>query len=429
MWDLFTEPARRVVFYAQEEARLGQNYVSTEHLLLGLLREPGNAASRILNQMEVSPGNIAMAVERMVERGSSPPGKDMQLTPRGKLVIDLAYDEAKRMGNNYLGTEHLLLGMMREADGVAGRVLAGLGADLDRTRQAVVELHALMPPEQVPPPSGPAVAARRPSTLERMKQKGGILGALASGLLVLAKIGAPVLAVLAKLKFLVIFGKLLLTGGSMFLSIFLWSYAFGWPMAIGFVLSIFVHECGHAFAGRLRGIPISGMVFVPFMGAVVVHARGGKSVVEDAFIGIMGPVFGTLYGVGCVLVFFTTHNPFWLALASMVFFINLFNLAPTVPLDGGWIIPVFSPKAMVLGLVLLVPICIYSHNYLILLLGLLSIPRIKAGWKADPRTSTFFQATSRDRWTYGIAYLGLAAFLAAGSAWVDVMFQATRSGL
>jgi ATP-dependent Clp protease ATP-binding subunit ClpC len=141
MWQRFTERARKVVFFAQEEAgRLGENYVSTEHLLLGLVRENDSVAARILDRMGVSLGRIRSEIERQVTRGDGRLGQDMQLTPRAKRVIDLAYDEARQLNNNYIGTEHLLLGLIREGEGLAGRVLSKLGVDLDRTRREVQSL-------------------------------------------------------------------------------------------------------------------------------------------------------------------------------------------------------------------------------------------------------------------------------------------------
>ncbi|MCX6381650.1 MAG: ATP-dependent Clp protease ATP-binding subunit [Armatimonadetes bacterium] len=141
MWQRFTERARRVVFFAQEEAgRLGESYVSTEHLLLGLVREHDSVAARILDRMGVSLGRIRSEIERSVTRGEGRLGQDMQLTPRAKRVIDLAYDEARQLSNNYIGTEHLMLGLIREGEGLAGRVLAKLGVDLERTRHEVLAL-------------------------------------------------------------------------------------------------------------------------------------------------------------------------------------------------------------------------------------------------------------------------------------------------
>ena len=148
MWQRFTESARKVVFYAQEEVVYhGENYVSTEHLLLGLTRAEGCVAWRILARLGVAPGRVRAETERLIARGEAHTGQDMQLTPRAKRVIDLAYDEARALDNNYIGTEHLLLGLIREGEGLAGRTLAMLGVDLERTREEVVKLQAEPKPE------------------------------------------------------------------------------------------------------------------------------------------------------------------------------------------------------------------------------------------------------------------------------------------
>src|SRR5438270_4826183 len=136
MWQRFTERARRVVFFAQEEAaRLGENQVGTEQLLLGLVRENDSVAARILGRMGLPLGRIRSDVERQLTKGEGNLGQDKQLTPRAKRVIDLAYEEARQLNNNYIGTEHLLAGLVREGDGLAARCLKGLGADLERVRR------------------------------------------------------------------------------------------------------------------------------------------------------------------------------------------------------------------------------------------------------------------------------------------------------
>jgi ornithine carbamoyltransferase len=140
MWQRFTERARRVVFFAQEEAsKLGDNFVSTEHLLLGLIRESDSVAARVLDKLGVALGRIRVEIERQVNRVDGRLGQDMQLTPRAKRVIDLAYDEARQQCNNYIGTEHLLLGLVREEEGLAGRVLTKLGVTLDQARDVVAQ--------------------------------------------------------------------------------------------------------------------------------------------------------------------------------------------------------------------------------------------------------------------------------------------------
>jgi ornithine carbamoyltransferase len=139
MWQRFTERARRVVFFAQEEAgRLGENQVSTEHLLLGLVREDDSVAAQVLKRMDIPTARIRQEVERQITRGDGRLGADMQLTPRAKRVIDLAYDEARDIGNEYIGTEHLLLGLIREKEGLAGQILTKLGADLATAKDAVI---------------------------------------------------------------------------------------------------------------------------------------------------------------------------------------------------------------------------------------------------------------------------------------------------
>jgi ornithine carbamoyltransferase len=164
MWQRFTERARSVVFYAQEEAgRLGENYVSTEHLLLGLTREDDHVAARILDGLGISLGRVRADIERQVARGEGRLGQDMQLTPRAKRVIDLSYDEARSMDNNYIGTEHLLLGLLREGEGLAGQVLTKLGLDLERTRSEVKRLQDENKPENAAAPAPPTITPGSPS--------------------------------------------------------------------------------------------------------------------------------------------------------------------------------------------------------------------------------------------------------------------------
>ena len=165
MWQRFTERARNIVYFAQEEAgKLGGNDVSTEHLLLGLVRENDSVAARILERMGISRGRIRSEIERQVARGGGRLDQDMQLTPRAKRVIDLAYSEARDLKNNYIGTEHMLLGLIHEAEGIAGKVLIKLGADLDRARLEVRALQEATKESQQnapPSPSGENVHLQR----------------------------------------------------------------------------------------------------------------------------------------------------------------------------------------------------------------------------------------------------------------------------
>ena len=142
MWQRFTEPARKLVFYAQEEAgRLGHNAVAPEHMLLGVTRVPDSVGALMLEQLGVSMDALRMAVEANISRGTGRPGQDMQLAPRAKRVIDLAYDEARRLKNNYIGVEHLVLGMLRDGESdAAGRTLMELGVTLDAARTQLLQM-------------------------------------------------------------------------------------------------------------------------------------------------------------------------------------------------------------------------------------------------------------------------------------------------
>ncbi|MCL6471283.1 MAG: ATP-dependent Clp protease ATP-binding subunit [Firmicutes bacterium] len=141
MFERFTERARRVVVFAQEEARmLNQNYIGTEHLLLGLIREEEGVAARALQSLGISLYDVRAQVEEIIGRGTSAPVGHIPFTPRAKKVLELSLREALQLGHNYIGTEHILLGLIREGEGVAARVLYNLGADLDRVRNQVIQL-------------------------------------------------------------------------------------------------------------------------------------------------------------------------------------------------------------------------------------------------------------------------------------------------
>src|SRR5918911_4677032 len=134
-FDKFTKRARRVLTFAQEEAqRLNHNYIGTEHILLGLIREEEGLAAKVLRELGLDQSRVRQVIEEIVGRGQAAPGTRLSLTPRTKRVIELAVDEARRMGHHYIGTEHLLLGLIREGDGLAVNVLKDLGINLDAIR-------------------------------------------------------------------------------------------------------------------------------------------------------------------------------------------------------------------------------------------------------------------------------------------------------
>ncbi len=154
MFNKFTERARKVILLAKEEAkRFNHDYIGTEHILLGLIREGEGVAAAVLQKLGLSPEKIRLEVEKLVQSGpSTMVSGDIPFTPKAKKVIELAMEEARSLGHNYIGTEHLLLGLIREGEGVASQVLVNLGLDLNRVRNEVITLLGSSGP--VPTPSG-----------------------------------------------------------------------------------------------------------------------------------------------------------------------------------------------------------------------------------------------------------------------------------
>jgi ATP-dependent Clp protease ATP-binding subunit ClpC len=141
MFERFTDRARRVVVLAQEEARLlNHNYIGTEHLLLGLIHEGEGVAATALTELGISLEAVRGQVEEIIGQGQSMPTGRIPFTPRAKKVLELSLREAKQLGHNYIGTEHILLGLLHEGEGVGAQVLVKLGAGLDRVRQQVIQV-------------------------------------------------------------------------------------------------------------------------------------------------------------------------------------------------------------------------------------------------------------------------------------------------
>jgi ATP-dependent Clp protease ATP-binding subunit ClpC len=141
VFERFTDRARRVVVLAQEEARmLNHNYIGTEHILLGLVRERDGVAAKALDSLNIRLDAVRREVEEIIGQGQAVTRGHIPFTPRAKKVLELSLREALQLGHNYIGTEHILLGLIREGEGVAAQVLEKLGANLDRVRQAVIQL-------------------------------------------------------------------------------------------------------------------------------------------------------------------------------------------------------------------------------------------------------------------------------------------------
>jgi ATP-dependent Clp protease ATP-binding subunit ClpC len=142
MFERFTDKARRVIVLAQNEARsLDHDYIGTEHILLALIEQGNGVGPKALEAMQISVDTVREKVEEITGRGQVPTRQGhIPFTPAAKKVLELSLREALQLGHHYIGTEHILLGLLREGEGVAGRVLVSLGADLDRTRQLVIQI-------------------------------------------------------------------------------------------------------------------------------------------------------------------------------------------------------------------------------------------------------------------------------------------------
>ena len=157
MFERFTDRARRVVVLAQEEARmLNHNYIGTEHILLGLIHEGEGVAAKGLEALNISLEGVRAQVEEIIGQGQQAPSGHIPFTPRAKKVLELSLREALQLGHNYIGTEHILLGLIREGEGVAAQVLVKLGADLNRVRQQVIQLLSGYQGKEAAPTNGPA---------------------------------------------------------------------------------------------------------------------------------------------------------------------------------------------------------------------------------------------------------------------------------
>ena len=235
------------------------------------------------------------------------------------------------------------------------------------------------------------------------------LGPIAIALIAFASKAKAILLLLPKIK-------VLSTSATMLVSIAAYSLIWGWAFALGFVLLLLIHEMGHVFQLRREGIEASAPMFIPFLGAVV----AAKSLVDDAGaearVGLAGPVLGSL---GCLIplaIWQATGNEFWQALAFVGFFLNLFNLLPVLPLDGGRAMAALSPWVWGLGYVGLIALTFAFPNpvmILILLLGGMETWR-RFKQRKSPESLAFYNIPKRTRIGVAVTYLGLAALLAFG---------------
>ncbi len=211
------------------------------------------------------------------------------------------------------------------------------------------------------------------------------------------------------------FSKLFATVGSMLLAIGVYAIAFGWRYAVGIVAMLFLHEMGHCIAARQRGLRVGLPMFIPFMFAWVKLEDLPHDAETDAYIALAGPMLGTVAAIGAYFLARDYGSHWLLAVAYTGFFINLINMIPLPPLDGGRITAVLSPRIWLLGVPIIGALLLWHFSMILLLVAILAAPHVWAALHFDrdaPGNQQYFAVSPRTRWEYGLLYVGLIAFLA-----------------
>jgi Zn-dependent protease len=280
---------------------------------------------------------------------------------------------------------------------------------------------ALPTPESAPgSPAAPTVPAsedpfgrepKRPRTADLRKRIGSALAALVA---VIAKFFSAIKGVLLLLPKL----KLLTTTGTAFVSVAAYSLFWGWPFAAGFVVLLFVHEMGHVIALRREGIKASAPMFIPFLGAAIFSKSLGENALAEARVGLAGPILGSLGAALVAIVGAITGSSLLLALAYLGFLLNLFNLLPVVPLDGGRAMAAMSPAFWFVGFAGLIGLELWRPNPILLIIvifgGLETWRRWQERKKRTLESAAYYRVSPRDRTLVGVVYIGLIVALVIG---------------
>jgi len=233
------------------------------------------------------------------------------------------------------------------------------------------------------------------------------------------------LLLLAGLKFSKLFG----TVATMLIAVGVYAIAFGWRYAVGIVAMLFFHEMGHYFAARQRGLRVGLPMFIPFMFAWVKLEDLPHDAETDAYIALAGPMLGTVAAIGAYFLARDQGVHWLMAVAYTGFLINLINMIPLPPLDGGRITSVLSPRIWLLGVPIIGALLITHFSVILLLVAILAAPHV---WSAlqfkrdDPANAQYYAVSPRVRWEYGLLYVGLIAFLAYMTNDVDQQLQHVR---
>ena len=227
------------------------------------------------------------------------------------------------------------------------------------------------------------------------------------------------------------FSKVLLSGGTMLISVFAYALIFGVWYAVGFVLLIFVHEMGHYLAARQRGLNVGLPTFIPFVGAWIAMKDMPRNVEVEAYVGLAGPVVGTLGALACYYLARYYDSNLLLALSYAGFFLNLFNLIPLSPFDGGRVTAIISPRVWLVGVPIMIAFFFYHPSPMFILIAIIAVPQVIKAIKYDskaPENIEYYSVTTATKWKYGSYYMMLIVFLSAMTYEVDQMLQVVRSG-
>lgn len=211
------------------------------------------------------------------------------------------------------------------------------------------------------------------------------------------------------------FGKLFVVAGTMLLSIGAYALFYGWFFAVGFVLLLLAHEMGHYVAARQRGLDVGVPTFIPFVGAWIQLKEQPMNAETEAYVGLAGPVVGSVAALVCYFLARELDNRLLLALSYSGFFLNLFNLIPLSPFDGGRITAVLSPRLWLVGIPILIAVFVWRPSPLLIMMAIIAAPQLLKALRLnskDPETAAYYSASLETRLTYGTYYLALTAFLA-----------------
>ncbi|MBV9916822.1 MAG: site-2 protease family protein [Solirubrobacterales bacterium] len=232
---------------------------------------------------------------------------------------------------------------------------------------------------------------------------------------------AAIVAFLAKFKTILLLApklKLLTTAGTMLVSIAAYALLWGFPFAAGFVVLLLVHELGHVIQLRREGIRASAPMFIPFLGAVITSKSLGDDAAAEARVGLAGPILGSIGAAACILIWHATGNDMWRALAFTGFFLNLFNLLPVVPLDGGRAMAAMAPWMWFVGFAGLLALTLIFPNPIMLIIvvfgGLETYRRWQARRRGGEREQAYYRVRPLDRALVAAVYLSLIALLVFG---------------